>query len=237
MGARFLCDAYEYRFGTAHRGAIEQNSQMAGNAEASRVRVAVSVVKNQVRGVSHFGKGPPQYRNLAKTQQAWNIRKGQGTLSPSDLGLPHFRERVNPDGRDRHIPSKIEGHVRARYTCDSRKPVTRLETASQPQLDLCRFAGSYIPTMQLKSFHSCTRTLIGSWQAVNWGFIPGSSSTVGAPLSSLRIPRQGTFRQRSRGDLPPLVVWFRGPSWRAKDHDAGAVGMVRRRLLDLAIAA
>lgn len=66
---------------------------MAGHPKAPRVRVPMTVIKDQVRRVPQLGERPQQHRNLAKAKQAWHIRKCEGTLRPNPFHFGHLRNR------------------------------------------------------------------------------------------------------------------------------------------------
>jgi len=176
----------KHRLGTTYRRAVKDYSQVAGNPKPARVRVPMTVIKNQVRRVPQLRKRPQQHRNLAKAKQARHVRKCEGTPRPDPFQLGHLREPVHNDARDCHATPEIERHVRARHLLDLGKPVERFETASQPQLNPRSLARSYAPTMQSQRFHP--GTLIGRHNSVK--LRTGQSIAKSGQLASAIGPRR-----------------------------------------------
>src|SRR5437899_12530738 len=81
--ARLGVLAHQERLRAANRRLIENDADVAGDAEPPRVREAVAVNQNQVRLGAEFAKRRHEHGSLAEREEARYVRKSE--LSPSVL--------------------------------------------------------------------------------------------------------------------------------------------------------
>ena len=87
--------AGEPAFGHADGRQVEEESQVAGNAEAPGVRVAVAVDEDEVRGVFEALEGEGEQGDFAESEEAGDIGEGDGGLE--DVVLDEMEVRVGED--------------------------------------------------------------------------------------------------------------------------------------------
>ena len=76
-------------------GQVQQQTQMAGDAESTRMREAVAVSHHEVRGPLELLESARQKRHLTEGEEAGDIRKGERLLD--DLLLDESQVRVGEE--------------------------------------------------------------------------------------------------------------------------------------------
>jgi len=122
---------------------------MARNSESTRMRVAVSIVENQIRRTTQPRESLQQHGDLSKAQEAWNVGKCDTPLCPGALNLFHLREAIHEHAGNRRATAEIERHVGPGNRPYLRETILEFEAFAQSQLNANRLARRDIPPVQL----------------------------------------------------------------------------------------
>jgi hypothetical protein len=140
---------------------------VARNPESARVGVPVAVDEDNVRRVSQFGESAEQNWNFPKAEQAWHIGERDPALCPNALDLDHLGKAIGDNSGNRHVFTRVDGHVGARHDLQLRKPILPFEPIPEPELDLRGFLRGNLPPMQSERLHAananCCSAEVSSW--------------------------------------------------------------------------
>src|SRR3989442_6229824 len=117
--------------------------------------VSVRVTENHIGNLTQLPEGFYQRRDLAKTQQAWDVRKCERAIRGDLLEGFHPRIPVSNHGGDDAarppLPGALlgldESRIRPRHDPNFRQTVPALDPLAQRELYGARFGGRYIPRM------------------------------------------------------------------------------------------
>ncbi len=128
---RFVMLAGEPGLGRPDGGDIQQHPEMAGEAEAARVRDALGVAEDEIGSDLQPGQGRQRSRQLAECKQSGHIGEcrratGHGCLHQLQAWICEHGHR-----RARHAPSCFVAHVHTCHVPDRRQAVVAFHPLAQ----------------------------------------------------------------------------------------------------------
>ncbi len=104
--SEWLVTPNQERLGAANCRPVEQQPQMAGDSETSRMGDALPVDDDQIDWFTELGEGRENRGYLPKGEESGDV--GKANVGPADLHFDEgqLREPLDDDGRPRHPPGQ-----------------------------------------------------------------------------------------------------------------------------------
>ena len=153
LGTDLAVLPHQPRLRAAHRRLVEQQAPVAGEAEPARVRKPLTVEQERVWLHPQPSTRFEQRGNLAKREQAGDIRKGRAAVPLGQLDDLERREPDEHDGRVHPMRAARVRDVGPRH--QTHRLSQRLDTHLRPArfLDCDRFSTGDTPRVEGLCFH------------------------------------------------------------------------------------
>jgi len=158
LGRRLGVLSHQAGLGDADRGQVQEQTQVTGDAEASRMGEAMAVHEEKVRHSLQLLEGAGQGGYLPEGQEARYVGEGDRLLDDvlldeCQFGIGENHNSSAGQGRLAAVRPVHEGDVGGGDVANALKSPFSDDLGSEPSLDGCRLGRGYMPGMQVTQAH------------------------------------------------------------------------------------
>jgi hypothetical protein len=140
--------------GHAYARNVRQQSHVTSNAKATRMRVALSVVENEIRWDTKVAESAERSGGLAKGKESGHVGESGLFFGDGEVDQLEIREAQDRHRRSRDGALVFEGDIDASYAVDGTKQIARNDAVSQPVLERDGFSNLHGPPVRKLEFHT-----------------------------------------------------------------------------------
>jgi hypothetical protein len=141
------------RLGAPDAGAIEEDSEMGRQTEASWMSNSLPVEENKIGAAPEPGEGAEEMRPLAEREIAGNVRKGDPTFNAGRLDGQEVREAHNDHAGPGGPAVGREGQVGSRNKLDPARAARKTKPIAERFLKPSGGFGRSRPAARLRDEH------------------------------------------------------------------------------------